>query len=140
MCGLCGGAFGGSERLLTFGPNLYEILEYLELLHYGGLGTEVQVVAGVQHEHGGEADGQVVRVHLVPGGLGRDARQVVQQVNKAVLGSGALVSSSKVKLMVYLEVLTLLAFGRQSKMEKTSLALPSGSFGRKTPTASTSIW
>ena len=35
---------------------------------------------------------------------------------------------------------TLLAFGRQSKMEKTSFALPSGSFGRKTPTASTSIW
>ena len=36
--------------------------------------------------------------------------------------------------------LTLLAFGRQSRIEKTSLAFPSGSFGRNTPTASTSIW
>jgi hypothetical protein len=36
--------------------------------------------------------------------------------------------------------LTRLALGRQSSMEKTSLAFPSGSLGRKTPTASTSIW
>ena len=36
--------------------------------------------------------------------------------------------------------LTLLAFGRQSSIEKTSLAFPSGSLGRNTPTASTSIW
>ena len=39
------------------------------------------MVAGVQHQHGGEADGQVVGVHLVPGGLGRDGSQMIQQVN-----------------------------------------------------------
>ena len=37
-------------------------------------------------------------------------------------------------------LLTLFDFGRQSRMEKTSLALPSGSSGRKTPRASSSIW
>ena len=35
--------------------------------------------------------------------------------------------------------ITLLALGRQSRMEKTSLAFPSGSSGRKTPIASTNI-
>ena len=36
--------------------------------------------------------------------------------------------------------LTLLAFGKQSRIENTSLAFPSGSSGRKTPIASTNIW
>ena len=43
------------------------------------------MVAGVEHQHGGEADGEVVGVHLVPGGLRRDGSQVVQQVDQAVL-------------------------------------------------------
>ena len=76
---------GGSESLLALGPDLYQILEYLQLLHYRGLGLQVQVVTGVQHQHRCEADGQVVRVHLVPRGLGGDGGQVVQQVDKAVL-------------------------------------------------------
>ena len=87
---------------MTFRPNLYEILEYLELLHYGGLGTKVQVVAGIEHEHGGKADGEVVRVHLVPGGLGGDAGQVVQQVHKAVLGSGCVSAEFKGEVYVLL--------------------------------------
>ena len=37
-------------------------------------------------------------------------------------------------------IFTRLALGRQSRIEKTSLAFPSGSSGRKTPMASTSIW
>ena len=36
--------------------------------------------------------------------------------------------------------LTRFAFGRQSKIENTSFALPSGSSGKNTPIASTSIW
>ena len=43
------------------------------------------MVTGVQHEHGGEADGQVVGVHLVPAGLGGHRGQMVQQMNQAVL-------------------------------------------------------
>ena len=43
------------------------------------------MVTGVEHQHGGEADGEVVWVHLVPGGLRRDGGQVVQQVDQAVL-------------------------------------------------------
>ena len=70
-----------SEPLLTLGPDLDEILEDLQLLDDAGLGVQVEVVAGVEHQHGGEADGEVVGVHLVPGGLGRDCGQVVQQVN-----------------------------------------------------------
>ena len=76
---------GGSEGLLALGPDLDEILEDLQLLDYRGLRLQVQVVRGVQHQDGGEADGQVVRVHLVPRGLGGDGGQVVQQVDKAVL-------------------------------------------------------
>ena len=38
------------------------------------------------------------------------------------------------------KIFTRLALGRQSRIEKTSLAFPSGSSGRKTPMASTSIW
>ena len=77
-----------SEALLTPGPDLDQILEdlgtnqnyrgnidpiedsvYLELLHNARLVVQVKVVAGVEHQHGGEADGEVVGVHLVPGGL-----------------------------------------------------------------------
>ena len=43
------------------------------------------MVAGVEHQHGGEADGEVVGVHLVPRGLRRDGGQVVQKVDQAVL-------------------------------------------------------
>ena len=43
------------------------------------------MITGVQHEDRGEADGQVVRVHLVPGGLGGHRTEVVQEMNKAVL-------------------------------------------------------
>ena len=74
-----------SEAFLTLGPYLDEILEYLQLLDDGGLGLQVEVVAGVEHQHGREADGEVVGVHLVPGGLGGHRGQVVQQVDQAVL-------------------------------------------------------
>ena len=74
-----------SEAFLTLGPYFDEILEYLQLLDDGGLGLQVEVVAGVEHQHGREADGEVVGVHLVPGGLGGHGGQVVQQVDQAVL-------------------------------------------------------
>ena len=94
-----------SEALLTPGPDLDQILEdletnqnyrreldpsfeesvYLELLHDARLVVQVKVVAGVEHQHGGEADGEVVGVHLVPGGLRGHGGQVVQQVDQAVL-------------------------------------------------------
>ena len=67
------------------GPNFNKILENLELLHNGWLRLQVKVITGVQHEDRGEADGQVVGVHLVPGGLGGYRSQVVQEMNKAVL-------------------------------------------------------
>ena len=68
------------------GPNFNKIFENLELLHNGWLRLQVKVITGVQHEDRGEADGQVVGVHLVPGGLRRDGSQVVQQMDQAVLG------------------------------------------------------
>ena len=93
-----------SEALLTPGPDLDQILQdletnqnyhgyiflfedrvYLELLHDARLVVQVKVVAGVEHQHGGEADGEVVGVHLVPGGLRGHGGQVVQQVDQAVL-------------------------------------------------------
>ena len=93
-----------SEALLTPGPDLDQILEdlgtnqnyhgfinpfedsvYLELLHDARFVVQVKVIAGVEHQHGGEADGEVVGVHLVPGGLRRHGGQVVQQVDQAVL-------------------------------------------------------
>ena len=72
---------GLSEALLTVGPYFYEILEYLQLLDNGWLRVQVEVVAGVEHEDRGEADGQVVGVHLVPGGLTGHGGEMVQQVH-----------------------------------------------------------
>ena len=56
-----------SESFLVLGPNFNEIFENLQLLHNGWFGLQVKVITGVQHEDWGEADGQIVRVHLVPG-------------------------------------------------------------------------
>ena len=69
------------------GPNFNKILENLELLHNGWLRLQVKVITGVQHEDRGEADGQVVRVHLVSGALGGHRSEVIKQMNKAVLKS-----------------------------------------------------
>ena len=59
-----------SEAFLALGPNFNEIFENLQLLYNGWFRLQVKVITGVQHEDWGEADGQVVRVHLVSGGLG----------------------------------------------------------------------
>ena len=76
-----------SEAFLALGPNFNEIFENLQLLHNGWFRLQVMVITGVQHEDRGEADGQVVRVHLVSGALGGHRSEVIKQMNKAVLKS-----------------------------------------------------
>ena len=58
-----------SKAFLTFWPNFYQIFENLQLLNDRRFCVQVKMVTGVEHQHGGEADGEVVGVHLVPGGL-----------------------------------------------------------------------
>ena len=83
------------DSLLRLGPDLDEVLEHLDGLRDvgrallggdrvggrggGGVGGEVE------HEDGGEADGEVLRVHLVARVLRRHPRQVVHHVHQAVL-------------------------------------------------------
>ena len=74
-----------SEAFLALGPNFNEIFENLQLLYNGWFRLQVKVITGVQHEDRGEADGQVVGVHLVPGALGGHRSEVIKQMNKAVL-------------------------------------------------------
>ena len=76
-----------SEAFLALGPNFNEIFEDLQLLYNGGFRLQVKVITGVQHEDRREADGQVVRVHLVSGALGGHRSEVIKQMNKAVLKS-----------------------------------------------------
>ena len=58
-----------SKAFLTFWPNFYQIFENLQLLNDRRFCVQVKMVTGVEHQHGGEADGEVVGVHLVPGSL-----------------------------------------------------------------------
>jgi hypothetical protein len=76
-------AFVTSQSTLTLGPDFYQILEDLDRL--GDIGGHGLALAEVEHEHGREADGQVLRVHLVAGTLRRHAGQVVHDGEQAVL-------------------------------------------------------
>ena len=81
--------------LLRLGPDLDEVLEDLDGLrdvgHAAGRGDGVGgrgrggVGGEVEHEDGGEADGEVLRVHLVARVLRRHPGQVVHHLHQAVL-------------------------------------------------------
>ena len=83
------------DSLLRLGPDLDEVLEDLDglrdvgraLLRGDGVGGRGGGGVGgeVEHEDGGEADGEVLRVHLVARVLRRHPRQVVHHVHQAVL-------------------------------------------------------
>ena len=156
------GYYSLEDRLLIFRPDFYQILEDLDWLR--NVGSWRLTCTKVHHEYRGKANGQVLGVHFVSWRLSRHFRQMIHYVNQTILERSqdfttlielklTFIWKKEKKIIVYYRLkkifsllqiqkktFTLLALGRQSRMEKTSLAFPSGSSGRKTPMASTNIW
>ena len=72
------------DNLPCLWPDFDQVLQDLNRFRDVGSGG-LSLNAEVHHQHGGEADGQVLRIHFVARALRRDPRQVVHNVHQAVL-------------------------------------------------------
>jgi hypothetical protein len=84
----CQGRHGSSPRR-NFNDERKQFLYDRHLDRLWDVGGHRLALAEVEHQNRSETDGQVLRVHFVPGRLGRHAGQVVHGGQQTVLKNGA---------------------------------------------------